>query len=75
MEIKKIYRYEREPGKVTVSPEKPEGEYTKRFRLIADEGKALTLDGENFFDVIDVASTEGWREVDDPLLDPELMTP
>ncbi len=40
-----------------------------RVRLIADEGKALTIDSENFYLCIDVDSAEGWIEVDSP---PEL---
>ena len=66
MIIKELYRYEREAGKVTHSLEKPECEHTIRFRLIADEGKELTKDGESFTACIDVDSTEGWYEVDQP---------
>ena len=64
MIIKELYRYEREAGKVTVSLEKPDCDYTVKFRLIADEGKELTKDGENFTTCIDVDSTEGWYEVE-----------
>lgn len=66
MFIKELYCYEREEGKVTVSTEKPDCEYSLRFRLIADEDKELTKDGENFTTCIDVDSTEGWYEVDAP---------
>ena len=66
MIIKELYCYEREAGKVTVSTEKPECDYTLRFRLIADEGKELTKDGKNFTSVVDVDSTEGWYEVEMP---------
>ena len=58
MIIKELYHYEREAGKVTVSTEKPECDYTVKFRLIADEGKELTKDGENFTTCIDVISPD-----------------
>jgi hypothetical protein len=64
MQIIKLYKYIRENGGVTVSPNKPECEYTEKMRLIADEGKMLTKDGENLHRVIDVDSSEGWYEVD-----------
>lgn len=64
MTVKELYHYEREEGKVTVSTEKPECDYTLRYRLIADEGKELTKDGENFTICIDVDSAEGWYEVE-----------
>lgn len=67
MTVKELYRYERETGKITVSTEKPEGDYTLRYRLIADEGKVLTKDGENFTPCIDVETTEGWYEVEEPV--------
>ena len=67
MSVKELYCYERETGKVTVSTEKPYCDYTLRYRLIADEGKLLTKDGENFTPCIDVESTEGWYEVDAPI--------
>ena len=64
MIVKELYCYEREAGKITVSPEKPDCDYTHKFRLIAEEGEELTKDGENFTTCIDVDSTEGWYEVD-----------
>ena len=64
MIVKELYCYERETGKVTVSPEKPECDYSLAYRLIADEGKELTKDGENFTTCIDVDSAEGWYEVE-----------
>ena len=64
MIIKELYHYEREEGKVTVSTEKPECDYTLRYRLIADEDKLLTKDGENFTTCIDVDSPDGWYELD-----------
>lgn len=64
MIIKELYRFEREEGKITVSPIKPDCEYTLRYRLIAEEDKMLTKDGENFTTCIDVESPEGWYEVE-----------
>ena len=61
-----LYRYEREGGGTTVSPVKPEGEYTEMYRLVADEGKMLTQDGADLYPCTDVASVEGWYEVDAP---------
>ena len=66
MIVKELYHYEREEGKITVSTEKPEGEYILRYRLIADEYKVLTKDGENFTTCVDTDTTEGWYEVDEP---------
>lgn len=66
MIVKELYCFEREEGKVTVSTEKPDCEYSLRFRIIADEGKELTKDGEHFTTCIDVDSTEGWYETDAP---------
>lgn len=35
-------------------------------RIYADEGKAVTQDGKTLWKSIDVESTDGWYEVDDP---------
>lgn len=61
-----LYRYIREDGGVTTSPVKPNVAYTERFRLVADEGKALTRDGVDFTACVDVSTTDGWYEVDAP---------
>ena len=66
MTTKTLYRYKREDGGTTVSPVKPDCEHTELVRLIADEGKVLTQDGERLFCVIDVDSADGWCEVDAP---------
>lgn len=58
-----LYRYSRPDGGITTSPVKPNGDYTEMYRLVADEGKALTNDGVNFTSCIDVASADGWYEV------------
>lgn len=65
MQTIKLYRYEREGGGMTVSPVMPDCEYTNLFRLVADEGKALT-DGENLTFCVDTDSVDGWHEVDAP---------
>ena len=66
MQIIKLYKYEREKGGVTVSPVKPDGEYTEMVRLVADEGKVLTKDGVNFTTCVDTDTADVWYEVDDP---------
>lgn len=65
MTVKDLYKYEREDGGWDVSPIKPETEnYTTLYRLIADEGKALTQDGIELYMCIDVESVDGWYEVE-----------
>lgn len=67
MQIKPLYKYKRPDGGITVSPTKPENTgFTEEFRLIADDGKLLTKDGINTTPCVDVESSEGWHEVDDP---------
>lgn len=70
MDIKPLYRFLRNDGGVTESPEKPDGaEYTTRYRLIASDGKLLT-DGTTETFCIDVDSADGWTEIDAPEEDP-----
>ena len=65
MKIKLLYRFLREDGGFTESPDKPDSEdYTTRFRLIASDGKLLT-DGTTETFCIDVDSADGWFEIDD----------
>lgn len=64
MQIIPLYRYIRENGGITVSPNKPDTEYTEMVRLVADEGKVLTQDGESFTTCIDTENSDGWYEVD-----------
>ena len=64
MQTVTLYKYNREGGGVTVSPVKPDAEYTTLLRLVADEGKALTLDGEYMTCCVDTESADGWYEVD-----------
>lgn len=67
MVINKIYKHIRSDGGMTVTPNCPEGEYTELFRIIADEGKAVTKDGVNLYSVIDTDSAEGYYETDMPV--------
>lgn len=60
-----VYRYTRADGGVSVSPVRPEGEYTELYRLVADEGMVLT-DGVNYAACTDTAKPELWYEVVDP---------
>lgn len=64
MQIINLYKYTRPDGGVTVSPVRPEGEYEPMYRLVADEGMALTKDGENLTSCADVESVIGWYEVE-----------
>lgn len=60
-----LYRYKRADGGYSVSPNRPQGEYDTRVRLIADEGKALT-DGNVVTPCTDAESADGWTEIDAP---------
>lgn len=64
MEVKTLYRTIRADGGVDVSPNKPDGEYTETYRLIADEGMEL-VKGEVRTTCIDTDTTDGWVEVED----------
>lgn len=67
MRVINLYKYERENGKTTVSPNKPEDkEYTEMYRLVADEGMVLTYNGEIVGEVIDTDTMDGWGEVEKP---------
>lgn len=67
MTQKILYRFKRADGGITHSLKKPnEAGYNKLYRLIADDGKMLTIDGENLSPVVDVENAEGWYEVDAP---------
>lgn len=62
MQIKTLYRYEREPNRVTVSTEKPtDKEYIEINRLIADEGKIL-VKGDIETVCVDTETVYGWEE-------------
>lgn len=67
---KMLYRTEREGGGYTISTTRPEKgiRYKIRWRLIADEGRAIT-DGENVVTVIDLLhrkDCEGWHDCEKP---------
>jgi hypothetical protein len=64
MQVILLYKYIREDGGVTVSPIKPDCEYTEMNRIIADEGKILT-NGSTETYCTDVESADGWYEIDD----------
>ena len=70
MRIITLYKYTREDGGTTVSPVKPEGEYTEMYRLVADEGKVLT-NGETVATCVDTDTPEEWTEIDDPEPEPD----
>lgn len=63
MQVVNLYKYIRDDGGVTVSPVKPDIEYTEMFRLIADENKEL-VNGDARAFCIDVETTEGWTETE-----------
>lgn len=63
MQIVNLYKYIRDDGGTTISPAKPNTEYTEMFRLIADEDKEL-VNGDIRTICIDVETTEGWIETD-----------
>lgn len=65
MQIIPLYKYKRADGGITVSPRKPECEYTEMYRLVADEGKVLT-DGETMTSCTDTTEVDKWQEVDAP---------
>jgi hypothetical protein len=69
MITKTLYRYDNGEG-IVYSLALPENqtEYTERYRLIADEGKVLTKDDENFYTVIDIDKADSlqWYEIDKP---------
>lgn len=68
MQVITLYKYEREDGKITVSPNKPtDKEYIEKYRLVADEGKVLTYNGEIVGEVIDTDSLDGWAETEKPI--------
>lgn len=72
MEIINLYRYKRGNDRYTISPVKPDSEYTELYRLVADEGMLITKDGDNLYPAIDVDSVDGWYEVSEELSELEL---
>ena len=76
MNTRVLYKYTRENGGITVSLNKPKGEYSELVRIVADDNKRITKDGENLYTVIDQETADGWYEVDapedQPILEPRL---
>lgn len=64
MQIITLYRIIRPDGGVTVSPVKPDGEYTELYRLIADDGMVLT-NGETVTACTDTNTPDVWAEIVD----------
>ena len=64
MQTIKLYRFTRPNGGVTVSPVKPDGDYTELFRLVADEGYVLT-NGETVTSCTDTDNPNIWSEIPD----------
>lgn len=72
---KMLYKSVRPGGGYTVSLFRPEGHYQVRWRLIAEEGKAIT-DGEQIVTVIDVLhrkDREAWTDCDLPEVEKEIV--
>ena len=66
MTITALYRYERDEGVITVSPQKPDNvPCTSLYRIVADEHKLIT-DGIRTAPVIDTENPNGWEEIPAP---------
>lgn len=63
MQIITLYRFQRPDGGTTISPNKPETEYSETYRIVADTDKMLTKDNKTFFNVIDDDYIELYTEV------------
>lgn len=61
MKITTLYKYKRSDNKTTVSPIKPDCEYTEMHRLIAEEGSAIT-DGFIVCGCVDTEDASSWRD-------------
>ena len=66
MEVVKLYKYQDPNGYVVTPVKRAETDEHGGYRLIADEGKALTKDGIELYPAIDTDSVEVWYEVDAP---------
>lgn len=65
MIIKDLYRITRKDGGTDITPNKPlAGEYTKLYRLIAEENKILT-DGINNYICIDTDDINAFTEIEE----------
>ena len=65
MEIVNLYKYEDSNGFVVTPIKRNDTDIPSGYRLIADDGKALTKDGINLCPAVDTDITEGWYEVID----------
>lgn len=65
MTIRTLYKYKRLDGGETVSVNQPDVSYDMMYRIIADDGKLVTRNGNDFYFVIDTENAEGWYEVED----------
>lgn len=63
MEIITLYRYSRQNGGTTVSPNKPDVEFTNLYRLVAGGGKILSNGVEQVF-CTDTETPDQWIEID-----------
>lgn len=61
-----LYRYIRPSGGVTVSPIKPDCEYTELYRFVADPGMVL-VNGAMVTTCVDANELDGWVEVTGPM--------
>lgn len=57
-----VYRYTRPDGGVSISPVKPNTEYTELTRLVAEEGRTLT-DGVTETTCVDTDNPDAWDEI------------
>ena len=64
MQTINLYRYARHDGGVTVSTVRPDVEYALLYRLVADEGMALT-DGVTIAYCVDTDDVSIWCEITD----------
>lgn len=64
MTIRTLYKYKRLDGGVTVSVNQPDVSYDVMYRIIADNGKLVTRNGNDDYSVIDTDYDYGWYEID-----------
>ena len=62
-----LYRYIRQDGGVTISPNVPNCEYDEMIRLVSDADKILS-NGEKTALCIDTTNEDEWHEIDLPKL-------
>lgn len=62
MEVKTLYKY-KENGKTVVSPNKPAGDCSTTYRVVAQEGAEIT-NGNYVATVIDTDNPNDWSEIE-----------